>query len=372
MSIPTLNQERLTSLDAIRGVAVMGILMMNAVSFGLEPGAYFNLDLQGTDTALDWVIGGFGEIFVDQKFMALFSMLFGAGIVLFADRAAAKGRHPVWFSLWRNALLLVIGIVHALIWEGDVLTVYALCAPAVLALRTVRPRVLFIVGTGLVLAAALAAVVVQGDVDATGAGLGTYWFFDGEMSDAVGLFELFDFFSRALGMMLIGVGLYRLDIVTGARAPEFYRRMVAWGFGLGVPLAALGLVVMTMNDFSPSVALSATAPNTIATIPFALGYVGLITLWNEHRTTPLRSRVRAVGRMALTNYLAQTILGVAVLGRFDASDLTRSAILVFVVGVWAAQLVWSQWWLDRFRYGPAEWAWRSATYRFLQPMRRAR
>lgn len=369
MSIPTLSRERLTSLDAIRGVAVMGILMMNAVSFGLEPGAYFNLDIDGSVTWLDWAIGGFGEIFVDQKFMALFSMLFGAGMVLFADRAAAKGRHPVWLSLWRNLLLFAIGSAHAVLWEGDVLTVYALCAPAVLAARKLNPRVLFVLGTALVASSALLAVIVQGSIDSSGSQLGIFWFAEGYSSDGVELFELYDFFSRALGMMLIGVGLYRLGILSGSRPTAFYRNMAVWGLGLGLPVAAAGLVIVALKDFSPSVALSGQAPNTLATIPVALGYVGLITLWNQGRLTGLVTGVRCVGRMALTNYLAQTVLGVSVLGRLHGHGLTRTGILVFIVAVWAAQLMWSKWWLDRFRYGPAEWAWRSATYRSFQPLR---
>ena len=99
---------RNTYLDLIRGVAVLGILVMNVVSFGLGPGPYFNLSAGGSKTWLDWVIGAFGEVFVDQKFMGLFSLLFGAGIALFCDRASAKTERPTRLSLWRNLLLLAL------------------------------------------------------------------------------------------------------------------------------------------------------------------------------------------------------------------------------------------------------------------------
>ena len=105
---PVEESGRITNLDALRGVAVFGILFMNAVSYGLEPAAYFNISL-GNDTPLDWVIGVFGEVVVDQRLMGVFSLLFGAGIVLFADRASAKGNRGGWLSLWRNLLLLGIG-----------------------------------------------------------------------------------------------------------------------------------------------------------------------------------------------------------------------------------------------------------------------
>ena len=97
---------------------MLGILLMNAVAFkfGLVP--YLNLSAGGSETWLDWSVGIFGEIFVDQKFMGLFSLLFGAGILLFIERAEAKDRRPILLNLWRNALLLAIGILHALLWKA--------------------------------------------------------------------------------------------------------------------------------------------------------------------------------------------------------------------------------------------------------------
>jgi len=373
INTPIAAEARITNLDAIRGIAVMGILVMNAVSYGLPEAAYFNLSADGSDTWLDWVIGVAGEILVDQKMMALFSMLFGAGIVLFADRAQAKGRNVVWLSLWRNSLLLLVGLLHGLLWEGDVLVVYALCAPLLLVLRRCRPRTLLIAGTALVLWSAVLAVIVQMTIPADGAGLGNYWFTDGSpMSDAVGLFLINDFFTRALGMMLIGVALYRLDVLQGTRPAAFYRALVRWGLGIGLPVAAAGVTIQAIAGFSSDIAVIGETPNTLATIPVALGYIGVITLWNRRPTTGLHERIRAAGRMALTNYLTQTILGVIVLqGLVGGTDRTRTGIALFIVGVWALQLAWSKPWLDRFRFGPFEWAWRCATYRKVQPIRRA-
>lgn len=370
--------ERITNLDAVRGVAVLGILTMNAVSYGI-PDGYFNLEAAGSDTWLDWLIGGAGEIFFDQKFMGLFSLLFGAGIVLFADRAAAKARRPVWLSLWRNLLLLAIGAAHMRAWDGDILVVYAVCAPLVIALRKLRPAVLIGIGTLLVLSAAGTAVWAQTTIDDPLNQIGDgYWLTDGTMSDSVGSWFLYDFFVRALGMMLIGVALYRLGVLDGARSPGFYRKMALIGLGAGLPLSALGLAIVASSGFSAEVALAGSAPNTVATIPVVLGYVALITLWNgragessdSRQQDGLRLRVRAAGRMALTNYLTQTALGLIVLGALSgAVDLTRTWLAVFVVAVWALQLWWSQAWLDRFRYGPVEWLWRCATYRSWQRLR---
>lgn len=369
---PTASPERITNLDTVRGVATLGILIMNAVSFGLPEAAYFNLDAAGSDTWLDRTVGVLGEIFVDQKTMALFSMLFGAGIVLFADRAEAKGSHPVRLGLWRNLLLLSIGLVHAAVWDGDVLVVYALCAPLLLAVRRRSPRWLIVAGSILVLTSAVNAVIVQTAIPATGDGLGSYWFVDGgRIGDAAGLFLIADFFLRAAGMMLIGVGLYRAGIMQGARPVRYYRRMAILGLLVGLPIAAAGVAWQYSADFAPRIALIGEAPNTLATIPVALGYFGLISWWNARGDSALLERVRAVGRMALTNYLAHTMIGIIVLRVIlDRGDLGRAGIACFVVAVWIVQLLWSSAWLGRFRFGPAEWAWRSATYRSVQPIRR--
>ena len=370
MSVPTVAAERITTLDAVRGVAVMGILTMNVVSYGLPGAAYFNLDADGTHTWLDWLIGGAGEVLFDQKFLGLFSMLFGAGIVLFADRAEAKGRRAGWFSLWRNFLLLLIGLAHMALWDGDILVLYAVCAPLVILLRRRRPATLLAVGTLLVLSSAAVAALVQSTIDEPAEQLAGLWYEGDTMADEAGSWFIYNFFAVGLGMMLVGVALYRLDVLNGRRSTGFYRRLAVIGLAVGLPLAGLGLALTAANDFSGDVALVGGVPNTFATIPAALGYVGVITLWNASADSPLRRRVRALGRMALTNYLTQTVIGIVVLrGFFEPEDLSRSGLAAFMVAVWALQLWWSKAWLDRFRYGPAEWLWRMATYRRWQPIR---
>lgn len=364
---PTPGPERITSLDTIRGIAVLGILTMNVVSYGLAEGAYFNIDASSPQSWLDWFVGGLGEVFFDQKFMGLFSMLFGAGIVLFADRAAAKGRRGGLLGLWRNFLLLLIGVAHTALWDGDVLILYAVCSPLLIAMRNLPVRLLFALGAIAMIVPPISAAALQPTIGADGQGLGEYWGVAGTMSDTVGLWFISDFFFRALGMMLIGVAAYRSGFLTGQKSNDSYLRSARWGLGLGLPLSAAGFGFVALNDFGPDVALIGTIPNTIATIPIAGGYAALISLW--HRRTserPSNERVRAVGRMALTNYLTQTILGIAILrGLFDPADLSRSLLALFMVGVWGLQLWWSPAWLAKHRYGPAEWAWRAATYRRL-------
>ncbi len=369
-AVPISSAQRITNLDTVRGVATLGILVMNAVSFGLPGPAYFNLDYAGSNNWLDWVIGVAGEVFVDQKTMALFSMLFGAGIVVFADRAESKGRRPVRLSLWRNALLLGIGLIHSVFWFGDVLTLYAICAPVLLAMRKRSARTLFIAGAACFAVSALALALAQAAINPR-TDLGEYWDENSTMSDPVGLAFLADFGGRALGAMLIGVGLFRAEIIQGLKPRSYYQRMALIGFGIGLPLAILGVLIHSLGGWSGSVALIGAVPNVVATVPLALGYLAAITLWNQRPETRWHLRFRAVGRMALTNYLTQTMLGLLVLdGLFEFGSLGRAQIFAFVVAVWALQLAWSEPWLRRFRFGPFEWLWRVATYRKLQPIRR--
>ena len=370
LSAPVSTAERNTTLDAVRGVAVLGILTMNTVSYGLDGPAYFNLDAGGSRTWLDWAIGGMGEVLFDQKFMGLFSMLFGAGIAMFADRATAKQRRPVWFSLWRNTLLLVIGIGHTMLWEKDVLILYAICSPLLIAMRKLRPAVLVGAGTMLMLSVAVASLAMQTTIDDPANQLGDYWVM-GRMSDGVGLWLVYQVGARALGMMLIGVALYRTGVITGERPRRFYLQTARWGLAVGLPLSAVGFAIVAASGFSADLALAGGVPNTLATVPLSLAYLSLIVLWDRRAESGLRVRVRAAGRMALTNYLAQTVIGVVVLWEiFGSVDLSRSQIALFIVTVWALQLWWSPVWLRHFRFGPLEWLWRCATYRHRQPLRR--
>ena len=372
---PVRESGRITSLDLIRGFAVLGILLMNAVHFGLGSGPYFNLSAGGSETPLDWAIGILGEVFVDQKFMGLFSLLFGAGMILFIDRASEKGRRAVLLNLWRNALLLLIGILHFLLWDGDVLMVYALSSVFLIALRKLPNQALISLGVVVFVLSVACTLLAQSIADTTDASLAGLWT-PGERSDdeIVGLPFLFGFFLRALGLILVGAGLYRAGFMNGGLPVRTYRLTAVVGLAVGLPLAAAGVVITSVNDYSREIAFIGQIPNTLGTIPASLGYMSLIILWNNGADSWLKERLRAVGRMALTNYLSQTVLGLLVLTVLlgDADFVNRGTVLAFVFAVWALQVWWSKAWMSSFLFGPAEWLWRVATYRSGQPFRRRR
>ena len=381
---PVAEAARIDSLDLIRGVAVLGILLMNAVSFryGLAP--YLNLSAGGTAGGLDWAVGIFGEVLVDQKFMALFSLLFGAGILLFIERAQRREGRPILLNLWRNALLLGIGVLHGLVWDGDVLVVYAVSAVFLIALRGLSAKALIGIGAAVFLLSIPNFALMQYLADAHGAPLAGLWepagdgadraaAGDGELGDAMLGLTLLGYFVRGLGLILMGAGLYRLGFMQGWLAAGAYRLIAGIGLGFGLPLAAAGAVVTHLGDYAREVAFIGQIPNTIGTIPAALGFMSLIILWHRREGWGvwLKRRLQAAGRMALTNYLSQTALGMVVLVvLLGGIEVGRGGILLFCLAVWGLQLWWSPVWLARFRFGPAEWLWRVATYRRGQPLRR--
>ena len=336
-------------------------------------------------------MGIFGEIFVDQKFMGLFSLLFGAGVLLFIERAEAREPHPILLNLWRNALLLGIGVLHTLLWDGDVLVVYAISAVVLMGLRKLPARALIAIGALAFLLSVPNTLQMQHIVDTTDVSLLGIWDpVDGqeaqmlwrmsvggtpeaEHAQALGntLEELtmLGYLLRGLGLILMGAGLYRLGFMNGAMPARIYRLSAAIGLGAGLSLATLGVVATALGDYSREVAFIGQVPNTVGTIPASLGFMSLIILWNRSRDDWLKRRLQATGRMALTNYLSQTILGMLILnGLMGDVAVSRTGILIFCLGVWGLQLWWSPAWLGRFRFGPAEWLWRVGTYRKGQPL----
>ena len=360
---------RHTNLDMVRGTAILGILLMNAVIFGIGMDAYFEIT-KGNATGLDWVIGAAGEILIDQKFMGLFSLLFGASAALFMDRAQAKGstsKQAARLSLKRNALLMGIGAIHSVFWVGDILLLYAICSLPLILMRNVTPRTLMIAGVGVFLSAIPMAVGMDALlIEAALEGASPK-----DLEDLFSLAIAVDGFARALGMMMLGMGMYRRGLLTDTEWIARRRWAALGGLVLAWALAASGWAWTVFGGSERT--LLANIPNTLATIPATLGYmVGLFWLDARFSNSALVGRLRSVGRMALTNYLMQTALGLTVFGVLGVQAGGRTGVLVFVVCVWAFQLAASPPWLERHVYGPIEWLWRAATYGRWPAWRRVR
>ena len=362
------SSQRITQLDTVRGVAVMGILIMNAVSFFFVGAAYFDISSPENKTILDWLVGGFGEVFADQKFMALFSILFGASVLLFCERAAAKGHSPVRLSLWRNFLLLLMGLFHESIWEGDILFVYACCAPVLLLCRKLPPTLLISVGTLLYLSPIIVSGLAVSVVDP--AAFLEVW---GSLSiknpssdvDLVLLGLMYDVFARAMGMMFIGMGLYANGMLIHANASDALFKRSLCLVALGALLSGVGLAWTATQNFSPTAIVQGNFANTVGTVPMALGYLGLLMWWNEKPSGVLINRIRALGKTALTNYIGQTVVCVVLASLLPNEWLSRTTVFLLIIVIWWAQLYLAEKWLKRYRFGPLEYLWRCATYRRL-------
>lgn len=390
---PTPPSERIVSLDALRGVAVLGILVINVRVFSMPETTLLNPTVFGDFTGANYWAWLVGHVLAEQKFITLFSALFGAGMVLFIESKERKGQPAMPLHYRRTAWLIAIGLAHAyLLWYGDILVAYGLCGLALVFAYDWEPRAL--AGLALVfllvtpLLEVFAGLTVGGEAIASQwapaesvlrAEVETYrsgWIvqFDHRASTAferqtVGF--LGGTFWRVGGTVLLGMALYKWGVLTGERSSAFYRRLVAGGL-VGVAIVLAGVWYIEANDWSAGAALFWRQFNYVGSLLVAGGYVGIVTLYARWRPEgPATRAFAAVGRTAFTNYLLQTVVATTVfyghgLGLFGS--VSRVEALGMVVAFWAIQVALSVAWLRRYRFGPVEWLWRTLTYGERQPM----
>jgi uncharacterized protein len=401
--IPVTATERIETLDVLRGFGLLGILAMNiramAAPFSAYMYPYALFDFSGASRAA-YI---FTSVVFDLKMMGLFSMLFGAGVLLYAAKPTASGAPPrgLWFR--RMFWLLVLGLVHAyLIWDGDILVPYAMCgllllwwvrrfsAPVLLAIAIV----FLTVGAGLSIGHGMAwasmseadrtaelelfmptpqqvdqqLARLRGSYGEVVAGRASFVFMGQTM-----YFAMF-FFWRCGGMMLLGMALYKWGFLDGRRAAHTYLTAAAICLPLGLGLAWYGTVALERIRFAMPERTVADLWNYVGAVLASIGYASvLIVVVKRGGLVGLRRALAAVGQMAFSNYLFHSIFtaivflgwGFGFVGRLDYAGQ-----LVVVAVVWMFQLIVSPLWLRHFRFGPAEWLWRSLTYWRRQPMRR--
>lgn len=402
LATPVARPERIASIDVLRGFAVLGILIVNMQGFARVPSAYMNpTSGSAFDGAEPWIWAAV-YILADTKFISIFSMLFGAGIAMTSERMANRGLSGTGLHCRRQFWLLVIGLVHAyLIWHGDVLVVYAVCGFLLYPMRKLPPRRLLWIGGCMVAFVvplwALAGLSIPYWPEADRLELAAEWAPPQEVLDAEiaalrgGLSEQLSVRApmalaletsaflglllwRAGGLMLVGMGLYKLGVLAAARSAAFYRRMAIVGIGTGLPLAAAGAAYKLHHGFAfERVMFQGALFNYVGSVGVFLAYAALVMLLVQSGRLPEpTARLAATGRMALTNYIAQSLICTLIfhghgLGLFER--VAAPGRIAIVIAIWTLQLLWSPWWLRRFRFGPLEWLWRTATYLKRQPMR---
>ncbi|HEX8569357.1 MAG TPA: DUF418 domain-containing protein [Caulobacteraceae bacterium] len=397
---PVAERDRIASLDVLRGLGVMGILMVNAALFALPWTVAIDPRLSGlpwTPEALSaWRVT---HVFFELKWVTLFSMLFGVSLYLVGGDGTDPARNRVVAS--RLKWLLLFGLIHGvLIWAGDILFHYAVVGFAMLLCRGMRPKPLLIWGSALVALMGFVTISstmsmgtmppeMQGNAWITDNDLvaKTVRAFQGGVVSATlvnaitwlvfGLMGLLGLGLRTFGLMMIGLGLFKLGVLQGRRSTLFYAGWVA--------AAAVSLLLIWLQSgetirrdfdmiYSAGIGMAA---NWFLSPVVSLGYASLAILLLKTPIRPLLSlTIGSLGRMAFTNYIAQSLIMTTIfwggrgLGLFGT--MNRDEWIPIVLAIWAAQLIWSPLWLAAFRYGPLEWLWRRLSYGRPLPIRRRR
>jgi len=397
---PVTAGNRHVSLDVLRGIAVLGILMVNVQAFAMYYGTLSwppgHMDMTGANQTV-WLAT---HVFFEMKFITIFSALFGAGIMMMAGEADSASlklhyRRMIW--------LLIIGLLHGFVlWFGDILAIYALIGMLVVLMRKMSPVKLIgwgLVGitlTGALLILQLFALNLSPDAAKpqpfqfipTEESLETWinayqaGFADSRLYNAIGyaialLSGLVLFGGRLIGVMMIGMALFKLGFFQARWSARSYALAAFVSLGAGLPLVGWGGFHAMEAAFDPAQLWIHSLTNYIGSLLMAFGYASLVMLACKTPWLKLaRAPFAAAGRMAFTNYLTQTLVmtfifvGTPGLGLFGQMERTEQAMLV--IAVWVAQLAVSMLWLQVFRFGPFEWLWRSLSYKKLQPFMRSR
>jgi len=405
----TVPPERIPVLDIMRGLAVMGIFSVNIVGMAMIEAAYFYPPAYGFGNVADRGMWAANFILVDGKVRALFSILFGASIVLVCERALAAGRAPWRVHYPRMVVLLAFGLGHyyLLLW-GDILANYALMgmigfafwrlpverllALALIAFAlTYTPGVLYaqqlraaqqmeradaapqdraqIAAWRRSLIPATAAIAADNAAHRSLAAHASYILRTEPLRPLEGVVG---YGAETLGLMLLGMAGYRTGFLSGSWPRQRYIRVAAFCAGASLLYFGASAWAILRADFDPftyfPLAQYWAGPfRPVAAIGYAAAIILLV------RTGALADRLAATGRAAFSNYLGATLVGALLFNGYGLGlygTLSRAEAWLFVPAVWALMLVWSPWWLARFRYGPLEWVWRSLARWRWEPLRR--
>ena len=420
---PVLGEERISAMDTLRGVAVLGILLMNILGFAYPFVASFDPRAGGGATGTNLWIWAANTALFEGKMRAIFSMLFGAGMLVLTSRLEQRGLGAQAADVYYRRLLwlLAFGLIHAyFIWWGDILFFYSVLGLFLFPFRRLSARALVIAGVILLLIGASRGLLGALDVravkitaaaaDAAAAGgqtltdeqkaaqkawaervkppspenlqreadayLGGYVSALGQRAGFLATGHpkwLYHFFIFDIGgMMLLGIGLLKMDIFTARLSMRDYALLALFGYGIGLPLASFAVWDDIGTGFDPVTVAFGGVLHAIARLPVALGHVAIVMMICKAGLLRWITRpLAAVGQTAFSCYILTSIICTTIFYGYGFSQfgrLERYQIYLIVLGVWLVLLVVSPLWLKRFKFGPLEWLWRSLTYMQRQPM----
>lgn len=373
--------ERNVTLDFIRGVAILGILLLNISAFGLPKAAYLNPAWYGKITASDAWTWAILDLFAQVKFLTLFALLFGAGLQMLLPRGKR------WIQS-RLTLLVLLGFIHGLLfWDGDILLAYGFVG--LICWRLVRdaPSVKSLFNTGILLyLAGIGVLLLLGSIsvsetsrawtpDASALLYEKYWKINGGMEAVSNRVDLLSNSLLALGaqygwqlagMMLLGAALMRSGWLKGQYSLQHYRRTGVLLVVVGMLINLPAIIVQWRLDWAYRwCAFLLQAPRELSAPFQTIGYTALMLgFWPQLSRFKLVIAIACVGRMALSNYLLQTLICTTLFYQFGLfMKFDRLTLLIFVIPVWLANLLFSWIWLRFYRQGPVEWLWRQLTLR---------
>lgn len=428
---PVAAADRLQTIDIIRGVALLGILLMNIPGFGIYWSAFYDI-LVGPKNTADYYSFAVIETFFSGTMRGLFSMLFGAGMVLFMTNKIEKPGGPTVAEYYYRRLLWLTGFgllnAYIFLWFGDILFFYGLIGMLLFPFRKLAPRWLLLlglvcIGMGVIKTqwryeeerekriAYLEAVSAEKaskkltekqqaakaeweereknikpkpeemneHLSKMRSGYGTIFEYFIPRNANIETWDLYHGIWDMLSMMLIGMGLFGLGFFSNRLSTSTYTMTLLLGYGLGIPLSWV-IFNNAYNQFlTPGAYLDAfrtphNAAYDIRRVLLCMGHASLILLVFRSRVVPwLMKGLANVGQMAFTNYLMQSIICSLFFNGFGLGYYHKLAFhqLYYVVGcIWVFQIIFSAIWLRYFRFGPFEWVWRSLTYWKAQPMRK--
>lgn len=421
---PVAEKERIRSIDTLRGLALLGILLLNIITFANPFAAYFDPRVDGADSGLNLAVAMAVDIWFEGSFRAIFSMLFGAGLLIFIDKPSVDANVTKSLYYRRTILLVGFGLFNSyfLLWAGDILYAYGMTGLLLYFFRDFPARKLAQFAALIFLLLSLlhtgqhingraiyaeyqtvASLPADSEISADQQQILDTWDLfqrqqfaapdqiTGEIEARQGsyisnflvtaeiniVFQSVVFLINNLwdagAMMLLGMAFMKWKILDASRSVSFYLKMTAIGFGVGLTINTWEVVAYVSSGFEPFWAATARPSYDVGRMAMALGYIGLVMIICKLGILVwLRYALARVGQMALTNYLSQSLICNIIFMGFGFglfAQLGRVEIYYVVFGVWVFQILFSIYWLKHYRFGPAEWLWRSLTYKKKQPLK---
>lgn len=392
---PTRIQTRILSIDAVRGFALFGVLLVNMFNFGAYSPEWSN----AVDRAFSIIMHSLFE----TKSLRLFSMLFGFGFALQLARALSLDNGSLWFYFRRLFFLFLFGMAHALFYDGDILMEYAALGLILVLFRNVPDWILLVLAVLLLTAFPVGNLVHTPGSEEIAMQLEDEWPLEALRTGHPYLGSAMDVFEENIAaippriwsglhqpessltifaMLLLGFCIGRSGVVHKTESNiSLLKSVCYWGLGTGIAAAMLegwlnmqfGYSVYLVNHSTAGIRVLGDALFAFGSTAMALGYgAGIILLARRQEWQVVLKPLINAGRMALTVYLSSTLMFTLLFYGWGFGQLYRlgpTATTAFAVLFFAMQLMFCNWWLQRFRFGPAEWLWRSLTYMKFQPMR---